>query len=579
MATATPESQVDFSDLRRPYLYGSAWRALIASGLLLVAHAPFLLLYFRDLWFYHPHYEFFPVVLVSVVALFVLRWPRRETDASPFPSRLSHLLLFSSFICLAGAVLLVFPWLAAVAAILAVGGAVTAMVDRRAVKDLLPVWLLLWLVIHPPREFDTRLVRALQSVAVRYSGRVLDLFGVHHLLSGNVIQLPDRDLLVAEACSGIHSQLALIACATVFLVVVRRSWLHSLLVIAAAVFWAAVANVGRILAVAFSWTALRVDLAEGWKHDALGYFFVGCGFAALLSTDQLLVALLGKVPVNDPSDVNPLTSWWNRFVAREDAKRTSGPRHRSQTDARPDQDGWPARVHRGWLGAFAGLGILQVLILVLSSGDGVIFPGEFDLSIGRTIAPSTICGRNQIDYQCQRRPDPRTLAAVDHLWRYEGPEGKALVSVTYPFLSWHELPLCYEAQGWQIEDRQVIRREAPAGGDESFLRVRLASREGRQAWLFFALLRGDGATVAPPSTELAVVLRRALNRFALNPIWSSLGTNRAAGGLLSPHVQVQCFVMGRIAEVQRNQQLEELEKTFRGVCQRVRESCEQRRRR
>jgi len=229
----------------------------------LASYVPFLYLYFRSLWRFHPHYEFFPLVLVASVLLFCGRWPSNEKRTSVLTAWLARLLLFGGFVLLFAAVLFVFPWFAAVGAVLAVGGLTFALAGSYAYSNLLGPWLLLWLVIHPPKEFDTRLVHWLQSTAAYWSSQLLDMAHVYHVLTGAVIKLPDRELFVAEACSGIHSQLALIACAAVFVVFKRRTWLHGALLLLSAVFWAGLANVARIFSVTLAWSNFALDLWRG----------------------------------------------------------------------------------------------------------------------------------------------------------------------------------------------------------------------------------------------------------------------------------------------------------------------------
>ena len=183
----------------------------------------FSVLHLRNLWRYRPHYEFFPLVLAAAAWLIWRRWPRGAAERSRLTRMLGTLLLLLGFGMLTGAVLLVSPWLGAIAAVLSLGGVLLALKGRAAWRELTGPWLLLWLVIPPPMALDSELMHVLQSVTARTTSGLLELLHVDHLLAGHVFRLPDRKLFVAEACSGVHSQLVLIAISVVLAILWRRS--------------------------------------------------------------------------------------------------------------------------------------------------------------------------------------------------------------------------------------------------------------------------------------------------------------------------------------------------------------------
>ncbi len=79
----------------------AGWGVLVSYGLILVAHAPFLALYFSNLWSYHPHYEFFPLILATVAVLVWRRWPGRAEPARRAVRRVAGLLLGLGLVALA----------------------------------------------------------------------------------------------------------------------------------------------------------------------------------------------------------------------------------------------------------------------------------------------------------------------------------------------------------------------------------------------------------------------------------------------------------------------------------------------
>src|SRR5205823_3954299 len=87
---------------------------------------------------------------------------------------------------------------------------------RALVLALLPVWLFLWLAVPLPLGLDQNLITSLQPLTARGSSVLLDQLGVFHVRAGNVIEVPGKRLMVEDACSGIHSLFAVLACTSFF---------------------------------------------------------------------------------------------------------------------------------------------------------------------------------------------------------------------------------------------------------------------------------------------------------------------------------------------------------------------------
>ena len=138
-------------------------------------------------------------------------------------------------------------WLAAVGFVVAAGGVLASLDDPAVRREWLPVWALLWFLIPPPLAWDEDLIVWLQSLASRGSSLVLDVFGVRHLMEGNVLVLPEHRLLVEEACSGIYSLFTLLTFTALFVVAVRRPLRHAALLLASTVCWAWLMNIARVV--------------------------------------------------------------------------------------------------------------------------------------------------------------------------------------------------------------------------------------------------------------------------------------------------------------------------------------------
>ena len=166
---------------------------------LFLAVAPLLVPYFIGMWG-KPTYRYFPFAIAAVVWLTYLRF-----DGYFYPPRgwfswgaIGFALLLTAF-----GTVVQFPWFAAVAFAILCATMLYAM--RGPEDSTLLVLVLPLLTIVQLIRADTLLVLWLQNVTTWMSSVLLDTLAVPHAVTNNVIQLADRELFVAEACSGIQS--------------------------------------------------------------------------------------------------------------------------------------------------------------------------------------------------------------------------------------------------------------------------------------------------------------------------------------------------------------------------------------
>lgn len=124
------------------------------------------------------------------------------------------------------------------------------------------------------------------SVAVE---EVLFRAGLPIARSGVVLTLGQYQLLMADACSGLHSMITLGALGLFFLHLMGRERpLHNGLLIAAIVPVALAANVVRVLVLALATYYLGERAAQGIVHDLAGVLLFVIALAAMFAIDALL---------------------------------------------------------------------------------------------------------------------------------------------------------------------------------------------------------------------------------------------------------------------------------------------------
>ena len=152
------------------------------------------------------------------------------------------------------------------------------------------------MIIPPPFGLDWKLITLLQTVTGRAASHVLDLLGVLHVMEGNIVHVPGRELLVEEACSGIHSLYVVLASTLFFVLWARRPLFSALILILAGFAWVMLGNIARVVTVAYLGTRWGIDVGEGWRHEVLSLFFFLVALGLLASTDSLLTFLSSLVP-------------------------------------------------------------------------------------------------------------------------------------------------------------------------------------------------------------------------------------------------------------------------------------------
>src|SRR5690606_33803049 len=118
---------------------------------------------------------------------------------------------------------------------------------------------------------------------------------IEHLADGNVLLFPHASLFVEEACSGVVSLLAIVACGGILAVWWRRSLIHAACLIVTAVFLAGAMNVVRVVTIALALEKAGVNLSTGWRHETLGLVVFAVSLVGLFSLDRLLSFFLGPI--------------------------------------------------------------------------------------------------------------------------------------------------------------------------------------------------------------------------------------------------------------------------------------------
>jgi exosortase/archaeosortase family protein len=343
---------------------------------------------------------------------------------------------------------------------------------------------------------DERLIVQLRDVATMVTSRVLDYFGILHMLSGNVIELPEKKLFVADACSGIHSLFVLLAAAAIVAVWNYRGPLATCVLLLATFGLVMIENVLRLLAVSVS---IRVgyDLSEGTGHQVLGFVLFAFSLAMILSIDQ-----------------------WIAFMSV--ARRAK---------VRKEPDSKDAKLHYKPFAVIGALTLVFVPIQWMKMPDEVPrltdgFSADIKIAeLGRDFLSTGMNGFRLVDFERVMRVPDDPFGHHSQIWRFSRGNAEVMISLNYAYRGIHDACLCYRNTGWEVQNEQIFGVEdsgiasiVSAPSDDwavtPALRANLSHPLEGEAVLFYSMLSESGKTgVLVDSRKLGTASRQAAGRF------------------------------------------------------------------
>ena len=487
---------------------------LVVAGAVLLGHAPLMSYHLRGLW-QKEQYQFFPFVLAAVAWLLWSRWK----EADPVPQGVTRakrwpwFLLFCSAVLLTFAILLVSGWLAAVSLNVGIAGLFLWMGQRRSVSQLAGVWCLLWLLVPLPLTVDVLMVRQLQRFSSQLSSKILDMLGIDHVMAGNTLELPTRQLFVDEACSGIVSVMSMVAVAMIYGIWRKRGLLHVVLLALLSLFWAVFMNLGRITVIAAAHHFAEVDLSDGAIHEVLGLTIFLLMFVALLSTDQLLLVVLKPIDMSQAEDlwVNNRLVWaWNRVFVRDyessadDSNFLPGGDEQSLKNSIAGSSSIGISRAAAVAIPFVVLGFVQLIWLPSANTAEARDAIEQAIAIQEDLLPLRIGSWSQEAFESIEREKQSLLGRYSKSYRFrhiEHPDVVSTVALDFTYVGgWHDLCYCYTGQGWKTNERVIHNQEKTAPQEDwKYVVADLEKTDGSKAVLAIAGFDVRGAIAEPPS--------------------------------------------------------------------------------
>lgn len=118
--------------------------------------------------------------------------------------------------------------------------------------------------------------------------------------SGVMLSIGPYQLLVADACSGLHSMFSLSALGLLYMYLTgRQSWLHNGLMLASILPIAFAANIVRVVILVLITYHLGDEAGQGFLHGMAGMVLIVTALLFLFALDSVLSRLIGR-PLTSP---------------------------------------------------------------------------------------------------------------------------------------------------------------------------------------------------------------------------------------------------------------------------------------
>ena len=187
-------------------------------------------------------------------------------------------------------------------------GVVWMLCGPRVALTALPACLLLVLMLPIPGGIIGALRGQLQSVATTISVFSLQTLGFPVLSRGNVIMLPEAEIGVAEACSGLRMLVSFTALVSALAMFVPRPPLEKALLMLSIIPIAVMANVWRVVVVtaATYWWPTSTEVVHDWA--GLGMMFVAMAMLWALLWFMTRLFINPDEPAGSPQSGSALAS-------------------------------------------------------------------------------------------------------------------------------------------------------------------------------------------------------------------------------------------------------------------------------
>jgi exosortase len=244
-------------------------------------------------WWEDPNYSH-GLLIPFFVAFVFWRERARYRHLLVQPSNAGLLVMIAAIVLLLAGSLGSDPLTARVSLLMLLAGLVLVLAGRAALRAAAFPLGCLVLMIPIPTILLNQIVVPLQSLASRLATTALEAFGYAVLREGNILNIGDSAIEVAEACSGIRSLFSIIALAVGYGYITKsRLWVRLAIVVAMVPVTIA-ANAVRVVSAGLVAYHLGPERVEGFLHTFSGLLVFATAVGLMVILHRMLEGLVRK---------------------------------------------------------------------------------------------------------------------------------------------------------------------------------------------------------------------------------------------------------------------------------------------
>lgn len=248
----------------------------------------------RDMWqIWQRSDEYSSGLLVPFLAIYIL-WSRRE-ELAGCPIRPA---LAAGLAALVAAQAVRFFGLyymygsaERLSVVLTVVALVLMLCGRQFAKKTATILLFLFLMVPWPNRLQAAIAQPLQSWATTSAVFTLELLGYEVIREGNIINIGETSVAVAEACNGLRMVTAFFVIGGLVVLLVKRAWWEKMIVLLSCLPIALLCNTIRLTITSIAFTILEGKDWEQFFHDFGGYAMMPLALIMIVGELWLLKAL------------------------------------------------------------------------------------------------------------------------------------------------------------------------------------------------------------------------------------------------------------------------------------------------
>ncbi len=281
----------------------SLWTALAACAVWAVWNPT--ILEWTQRWSEDPTYSH--GFLVPLFSVGLLWWKRREISAiTPRPTWWGVVVMaIAAGVHFSGSYYYI-RWLQGAGLLLYLAGISLVVGGWQLLKQTWAATGFLVFMIPLPFRLEDSMRQPLMQMATVASTFLLQLVGLPAIAHGNIIDINEHQLGVAEACSGLKMLITFFALATGLVLIIKRPLLDKVVIMLSAVPIAIISNVVRITATGILYETMGPKTAEFVYHDLAGYLMMPLGIGLMWLLMKTLECLFVERKAYDPSSLRPV---------------------------------------------------------------------------------------------------------------------------------------------------------------------------------------------------------------------------------------------------------------------------------